>query len=180
MLVSYLRFPLDQYTDRRTVYGERQGSATLEYCRLETLKLDAFKTSFESRAHQLAESIYTTLLPLSHWVKDSPTNDKAKHLELLEKITHQSVYLANDLQARGGTFQFLWPEYGVSFDPDFYTVDDSQADDIQRMDYEIKMKQVIAFTLMPVIQRILPNEERVLPYARGVVLLKEPFVDYRR
>jgi hypothetical protein len=90
------------------------------------------------------------------------------------------MYLANDLQAREGTFRFLWPEYGVLFDPDFYTVDDSQADDIQCMDYEIKKKQVIAFTLMPAVQRELWNEERALPYARGVVLLKKPYLDYRR
>ena len=163
--------------DRRTVYGEQDGSASLQYFRLEILKLDAVKASHERRAHKLAESIYYTLLPLSHWMEDSPNNDGAKHLELLEKITHQSMYLANDLQARGGTFEFIWPRYGESFDPEFYTVDSSQADDVQSMDYETKKRQLIAFTLMPVVQRKLPNEEVVLPYARGVVLLKKPYVD---
>jgi hypothetical protein len=31
-----------------------------------------------------------------------------------------------------------------------------------------------------VVQRELPGEDRVLTYARGVVLLKKPYVDYRR
>jgi hypothetical protein len=117
---------------------------------------------------------------MSHWIEDSPNNSKAKHLELLEKITQQSIFLASDLHAREGTFEFLWPKYGVLFDPDFCSVDDSQEDDVNLMDYETKKLQVIAFTLMPVVQRKLHNVERVLPYARGVVLLKVPYVDYRR
>ncbi len=151
----------------------------MQYFLLERLKLDTVNAYLESRAQRLAESIHDTLFPLSYWVEDSPNNDKVKHLELLEKITHQSIHLANDLQAREGTFKFNWPSYGVHFDPDVYTVDDSQADDVQGMDYETKKKQIIVYTLMPGVQRKLPNEERVLTYARGVVLLKEPYVDYR-
>jgi hypothetical protein len=113
-------------------------------------------------------------------LEDSPNNDKAKHLELLEKITHQSISLANDLQSREGVFEYEWPGCGMPFDPEFYTVDDSQEHDVHSMDYETRKKQVIAFTLMPAVQRKLPTEERILPYARGVVLLKEPYVDYRR
>lgn len=152
----------------------------MQYSRLEILKLDTIKGSLESRARHLAKSIYTTILPLSHWVKDRPTNDEAYHLELLTKITHQCLCLASELQAREGTFTFSWAVYGEPFDPDLYTVDESQSEIVQRMDYEIRKKQVIAFSLMPVVQRELSSEDRVLTYARGVVLLMEPYVDYRR
>lgn len=179
-VASSFAYLVYQYANNITVRGEDEGAATLQYCRLETLKLDAVKTSLECRAQQLAESIYCTLLPLSHWVEESPNNEKAQHLELLEKITHQSVYLISDLQAREGTFEIPWPRYGVLFDPDFYSVDSSQEDDVQNMDYETKKKQVIVFVLMPPVQRRLHNEESMLPYARGVVLLKEPYVGYRR
>ena len=152
----------------------------MQYSHLEILKLDTIKGSLESRALSLAKSIYTTLLPLSHWVKDRPINDESNHLELLRKITHQSLCLASELQAREGRITFSWVGYGAPFDPDLYTVDESQAEIVQRMDYETWKKQVIAFSLMPVVQRELPSEDRVLTYARGVVLLKEPYVDYRR
>jgi hypothetical protein len=160
--------------------GEKYGSAAIQFCRLEILKLDATQGSLECRAEHLAKSIHATLLPLSHWIKDSPNNDEAKHLELLEKITHQSLTLTSELQAREGTFKFPWAEYGTPFDPDLYAVDDSQADVVQRMDYETRKKQVIAFSLMPAVQRVLPKDDRELTYARGVVLLKEPYVDYHR
>jgi hypothetical protein len=94
----------------QAVHGDQLGSATLHYCRLETLKVDAVQMSLESRAQQLVQSFYTTLLPLSHGMADSPNNIKAKHLELLEKITSQCVHLAAELQARDGTFTILWPE----------------------------------------------------------------------
>lgn len=180
MLASYPGLHPDRCANRRTVYGQDEGSAVLQYCRLETLQLDAVKAYLEGRAQQLAELIHCTLLPLSHWIEDSPNNDKAKHLELLEKITRQSIFLASDLHAREGTFEFVWPKYGVLFDPDFCCVDDCQEEDVLLMDYETKKKQVIAFTLMPIVQRKLHNVGRVLTYARGVVLLKVPYVDYRR
>jgi hypothetical protein len=179
-MASRSRNSPDKYTDRKTVYGDHLGSATLQYCRLETIKIDAVKFSLETRAQELAKSFYTTLLPLSHRMTDSPNNIKAKHLELLEKITCQCVRLAAELQARQGTFTILWPEFNTPFDPVLYNVDESQADDVRNMDDATREKQLIAFTLLPVVQRLIQNEERPLTYARGVVLLKEPYVGYRR
>jgi len=173
------KFLVDACADKRIVFGEQVGSAAMQYSRLEILKLDDVKVSLKRRAQQLAHSIYTTLLPLSHWVKDSPTNSKAEHLKLLEKITYQSLCLTTELQSREGTFSFFRPEHGTLFDPDFCIADGSQAEDVKSMAYEVKKKQVIAFVLMPAVLRGLPNEERTLRYAYGVVLLKEPYVDHQ-
>jgi hypothetical protein len=48
---------------------------------------------------------------------------------------------------------------------------------VRNMDDDTREKQLVAFTLIPAVQRLLPNEEKPLPYARGLVLLKEPYVD---
>ena len=149
----------------------------MQYLRLGARQSDHFERSLKHRARKLACSIYTTILPLWQWAEETPKNEQERHIELLTRLMHYCLSLATDLHSREGTFTFVWPAYGGHFDPDLHSVHASQSDAVSRLADEVMKKQVIAFAFLPVVQRELSYEEDVLPYARGVVLLQEPYVE---
>ena len=143
------------------------------------LEEDDFKTSLEVRARELAERFYDILYPLTHWLPESPTSVKQEHINRLLKITRQSLRLASELDARIGTFKYIWPGFGAGFDPENMVPDDCQADDVEAMRLEsVKRKQVVVFTLMCGVRGIMPQEEVLGRYAMSTCILAQPYKDF--
>jgi hypothetical protein len=166
-----------QVTNKWIVLGAQTAAKVNQYCRLKRLENADYRASLIERAMLLAEFFYICLLPLTHRIPDSPTNVPPKHIHKLFKITLASLELAAKLNAYQGSSIYLREEYGAAYRYDLFDVDRSQVDEVERMSNSTKAMQRVAFTVMPAIQRTMPCDERIMTYARGIVLLQTPYVD---
>lgn len=158
------------------VFAAKAGPEIDQYIRLLVLEEDDFKIRLEVRARQLAEQFYDILYPLTHWLTESPTNVKQKHINKLVKVTRQSLRLASELDARMGTFTYTWPIFGDPFDPENIAPDECQADDVEAMCFDsIKRKQMVVYTLMCGVRGVMPQDEVVGRYAMATSILGTPY-----